>query len=291
MNTQQLENFVTVAERRSVTRAAEELFVAQPALSQQIKTLEKEVGAKLFIRKPRSVELTEAGRVYYEMAKHMLLLERNMETEISNISSGNSGVLKLGTTPFYLDAFFSRLLRHYSEAHPGVSYEIYERNSNELLTELESGVIELALIRSSYPLPADFVELSSYTERLYAFWDSERLPLGAAEAVAPKELNGAPVCLPRGLSEAILDALRSCGAEPRVRAVCASRSMTLELARLTGAAALLSDSSAQRQNPSHSALSCAPLDMPGFSIKRSLVTVRGRELSLAARYFTDEFKR
>ena len=64
MTTTQYRNFVAVAECRSITGAAKELLIAQPALTNQIKRMEEEVGVPLFIRYPRSVELTDAGKVH-----------------------------------------------------------------------------------------------------------------------------------------------------------------------------------------------------------------------------------
>lgn len=287
MNTQQLRNFVAVAERRNITRAAEDLLIAQPALSLQLKTLEKSINAKLLIRKPRSVELTEAGRIYYQAAKHILQLEGNMETEIANIISGNRGVLKLGMTPSYPDAFLSKLLHRYSSKHPNVRFEIYERNSNELLTELESGIIELALIRSSYPLPATFQEICAYLERLYVFWSPDTVSLDGASPINPAALQDVPICIPRGLSSAILDGFHSCGLEPTVQAVCASRSMTLEIARLTGSVALLSASAATYQSMESGGLQSRNLHLPGFTAKRALVIRRGQTLSMAATFFIE----
>lgn len=287
MNTQQLKNFVTAAERRSITRAAEELLVAQPALSQQIKAIEESVGAKLFIRKPRSVELTEAGKVFYDMAKRVLRIEENMATELANIAAGNSGVLKLGMTPAYPDTLLSGLLFRYREAYPNVDYDIYEKNSDELLTELESGDIELAAIHSAQSLPPDFQELCAFPERLYAFRRADTPCFGGDELLPPERLRDVPVCVPRGLRASVINNFRSCGVELRVCSVSASRNMAMEMARITGGAALVSASELSRESAAAMQMSYQPVDMPEFNLRRAFVIRRGRTLSAAARNFTE----
>lgn len=287
MNTQQLKNFVTVAERRSVTRAAEELLTLQPALSMQIKALEDSLGTRLFIRKPRSVELTEAGKVFYETAKRILRMEENVETELANIASGSSGMLKLGMTPSYPDTLLSGLLKRYSEAYPGVSYNIYEKNSDELLAELESGDIELAAIHSAYPLPPDFLELCSFDERLYVFRRSDLPGAELTKPAAPESLKDVPVCVPRGLSTSIVNNFRSRGVELKLRSVSASRNMALEMARITGGAALVSASVLTQESAAAMRMSFRPVDLPEFSIRRAFVVLRGKTLSAATQNFIE----
>ena len=72
MNIQQLTYIVEIANRKSISRAAEYLFVSQPALSQQIRNLEKELGYRVFRRTSKGLELTEKGNLFYEKAQEML---------------------------------------------------------------------------------------------------------------------------------------------------------------------------------------------------------------------------
>lgn len=93
MNTKQYRNFVAVAKCHSISGAARELLIPQPALTNQIKRIEAEFGAKLFIRHPRSMELTDAGRALYKTAEIILQMEENACTEIANLSKGEGGTL------------------------------------------------------------------------------------------------------------------------------------------------------------------------------------------------------
>lgn len=295
MNTQQLKNFVAVAEQRSMTKAAELLLIAQPALSLQIRTLEDSLGTPLFIRKPRSVELTEAGKIYYSMAKSALRLEENTEIEIANTVSGKRGVLKLGMTPSYPDLFLSRLLHRYSEEYPGVSYEIYEHNSPELMTELERGIIDVALICSSYPLPAAFQKVSETAERFYVFWNPKLTALDPSAPLTAESLAGVPLCVPRGLSERIFECFRLKNAELNLRAVCTTRGMTLETARLTRSAAILSETPyihpSINYNNDYPQLISQALYVPETSVRRTAIICRGRKLPAAAELFVELLKK
>lgn len=294
MNTQQLKNFIAVAEQRSITKASELLLIAQPALSLQIKTLEESLNTSLFIRKARSVELTEAGKIYYNMAKSALRLEGNAETEIKNTISGRRGVLKLGMTPSYPDLFLSRLLKRFSEEYPGISYEIYEHNSPELMTELERGIIDVALICSSYPLPATFQKVSETAERFYVFWNPDEIDLDASAPLSAEALEGVPICIPRGLSERVFDGFRLRNAELNLRAVCTTRGMTLETARITKSAAILSETPSIHPsinyNNDYPQMSSQLLVLPETAIKRTAIICRGKKLSAAAGFFTELLK-
>src|ERR671926_1405041 len=91
MDTRQLAAFCAVVERRSFSQAAERLGVTQPAVSLQIRALEKRLGRKLLDRSGRRVEPTEAGRRLYRAAQRMLLLEDQL---LEQVAGGDDGVLR-----------------------------------------------------------------------------------------------------------------------------------------------------------------------------------------------------
>ena len=97
MNFKQLNYFLVVAEEGQITSAAKRLFVGQPALSYQLKQLEEELGAKLFIRQPYGIELTEAGKKLRDYAGQILTLAKNVQTEITELDRGGWGRVKLGS--------------------------------------------------------------------------------------------------------------------------------------------------------------------------------------------------
>src|SRR5262252_7356977 len=99
MELRHLRYFIAVAEEGHVTRAAERLRMQQPPLSQQIKALERELDVQLFRRKPRGVELTDAGRVYLEIAREILSQLSQATETTRRTARGEQGRICVGITP------------------------------------------------------------------------------------------------------------------------------------------------------------------------------------------------
>ena len=99
MELRHLRYFVSVAELGSVSRAAEKLFIAQPALSAQIRQLEEELGVRLFVRLPRGVRLTQAGESFLGDAKAILARAQQATVRARERQSGQRATLRLGLVP------------------------------------------------------------------------------------------------------------------------------------------------------------------------------------------------
>lgn len=148
MELRYLRYFVTIARTRHFTHAAEVLGMSQPPLSQQIQRLEKEVGTKLFNRSGRGVELTEAGKVFYNDACVILNLADSALIKAKGMARGVNGVLSLGidsSVVFYSKVFPS--LRNYKSNYPEVNLRLQEDNTVNLLRDLESEKLDAAFIR------------------------------------------------------------------------------------------------------------------------------------------------
>lgn len=155
MELRYLRYFVTIARTKHFTHAAETLGISQPPLSQQIQRLEKEVGTKLFHRSGRGVELTEAGKVFYNDACVILNLADSALIKAKGIARGVNGILSLGidsSVVFYPKIFPS--LRSYKYSYSDVQLRLKEDNTAALLRDLESEKLDAAFIR----LPAGNIE-------------------------------------------------------------------------------------------------------------------------------------
>ena len=150
MELRHLRYFIAVAEERHITRAAERLGMQQPPLSQQIKAIELELDVQLFLRKPRGVELTDAGHAFLEEARATLKhLDRAIETT-RRASRGEQGRLCVGvtsTTPFH--PLVPRAIRAFREACPMVSLTLEECLSNESVDRLRNEQMDVAFIRAT----------------------------------------------------------------------------------------------------------------------------------------------
>ncbi|MFF5447891.1 LysR family transcriptional regulator [Streptomyces sp. NPDC012888] len=151
MQFQQLVYFVAVAETRHFTRAAERVHVAQPSLSQQIKALERELGAELFSRARGNIALTDAGEALLPLARRILADAETARLEVQELAQLQRGRVRLGATPSLCTGLLPEVLRAFHTAHPGIQLLIEESGSHDLVRELARGALDLALI--ALPLP------------------------------------------------------------------------------------------------------------------------------------------
>ncbi|MBS2035740.1 LysR family transcriptional regulator [bacterium] len=139
--------FLAVAEQLHFGRAAEQLHMAQPPLSTQIRQLEEMLGAPLFIRSKRKVELTEAGRVFREEAETVLEAVARATHRARQASQGVLGRLRLGFASSAPFGIFPTLLRRYRQAYPNVVLELFELGSAEQLLALQERRLDLGFVR------------------------------------------------------------------------------------------------------------------------------------------------
>lgn len=147
MELKQLEHFVAAAEEQHFTRAARRMNIVQSGLSASIRALESELGACLFLRTTRRVELTVAGRVLYEKALLLLASAREAKLAIAAISGLERGSLSIGTCSS-LNAFFdlSLLLGEFHAQHPGVEIELLHSNAAALMEKVKKGDIDVVFL-------------------------------------------------------------------------------------------------------------------------------------------------
>jgi LysR family transcriptional regulator, transcription activator of glutamate synthase operon len=146
MELRQLRYFAAVARREHFTRAAEDLHVAQPALSQQIAQLERELRVRLFDRTSRRVRLTDAGQRLLETAERILSEVERATGEMHQFAGEIRGHVTLGTLQMLAELRLPKLLRRFHARHPLISIALREGSSDELSAGLRSRTLELALV-------------------------------------------------------------------------------------------------------------------------------------------------
>lgn len=154
MQFQQLQYFVAVAETRHFTRAAELVHVAQPSLSQQIRALERELGADLFQRARGNITLTDAGEALLPLARRILADAETARYEVRELVELRGGRVRLGATPSLCTGLLPDVLRAFHDRYPGVRLLIEEGGSHDLVRELARGALDLALVVLPLPTPA-----------------------------------------------------------------------------------------------------------------------------------------
>jgi DNA-binding transcriptional LysR family regulator len=149
MELRHLRYFIAVAEEGHITRAAERLGMQQPPLSQQIRALETELGVQLLRRKPRGVELTEAGRALLEDARAILAHIDHAFAATRRTARGEQGRIGVGFTssaPFH--PFVPRVIRAFRESYPLVALTLDESGTTELIDDLLHERVDAAFIRT-----------------------------------------------------------------------------------------------------------------------------------------------
>ncbi|WP_329048447.1 LysR substrate-binding domain-containing protein [Amycolatopsis sp. NBC_01488] len=146
MQLHQLAYFVAVAEHRHFTRAAEQMRVAQPSLSQQIRTLEHDLGAPLFHRIRGNVSLTEAGEVLLPIARRILAETESARLAIRELDELDRGRVRLGAPPSLCTGLLPAMLSAFRRRYPGIQLELHESGSGDLRQRLAEGALDLALL-------------------------------------------------------------------------------------------------------------------------------------------------
>jgi DNA-binding transcriptional LysR family regulator len=149
MELRHLRYFIAVAEEKHITRAAERLGMQQPPLSQQIRALERELDVQLFRRKPRGVELTDAGSALLADARAILSHIDHAFATTKRTARGEQGQIAVGFTssaPFH--PYVPRIIRAYREAFSRVSLTLEEGGTTDLIHELRNERIDAAFIRT-----------------------------------------------------------------------------------------------------------------------------------------------
>ena len=169
MELRHLRQFVAVAEEGHITRAAERLGLQQPPLSQRIKAIESELNVQLFLRKPRGVELTEAGRVFLERARATLAQYDGAFEATRSAARGEQGRLCIGIQPTTLfHPFVPSVIRAFRTAYPHVSLTLDECLRTEQIERLRSHQLDVGFLRSGLDDQEDFLVYPLLNEPMVA---------------------------------------------------------------------------------------------------------------------------
>ncbi|AEG94366.1 LysR substrate-binding domain-containing protein [Ramlibacter tataouinensis] len=149
MELRQLRYFTVLAAELSFTRAARKLHVSQPPLSLQIANLEKELGARLFERTSRSVQLSDAGKAFLPHALAVLERLDEARSHVGLVANGLEGRIKLGLSGSHFLGPLPRFIQRFGASRPGVEIVLQEMAPVDHLRALREGRVDLSVSRSS----------------------------------------------------------------------------------------------------------------------------------------------
>ncbi|MGI5128711.1 LysR substrate-binding domain-containing protein [Pseudonocardia sp. CA-107938] len=250
VSTRRLRYFVAVAEELQFTRAAARMFVAQQALSKQIRELEEIVGTPLFRRSTRKVELTEAGHQLLPAVREALaVLDAGFETA-RRAGRGEVGTLRLGFVTGAALELTSPIMAAFVEENPGVHIEMHEAAPPDAAGAIADGSYDVAFVRQ--PISADDVEFVQLFVEPLVLSISSRHPLAGRRSVSVHEIVDLPMVVSRTSDDAYrsfwtLDAHRD-GRPARIVAHTTSHTEQLEVVA-TGMACAATVAAAARMTP------------------------------------------
>jgi DNA-binding transcriptional LysR family regulator len=195
MELRQLRYFVAVAEEGSLTRAAARLHIAQQSLSQQIRTLETQLGATLFLRSSRGAELTDAGAVLLREARPVLAQAARAVEAVRQAARGGQGSLRVGFLSSVANYVMPPVVRAFRERHPGVTLHVEDVAIATLVERLRAGDLDAGLTR---PPQVDDLETEVVLREPVAAVLPSDHPLAGRSEIALAELADEPwVLTPR----------------------------------------------------------------------------------------------
>jgi DNA-binding transcriptional LysR family regulator len=199
-----LRYFVAIAEERSFSRAAERVWVAQPALSTQIRQLEGELGVKLFERHPRGVDLTAAGEEFLERARVALAAIETAAATGRELEAGVTGKVRLGIAGGPRWRHLLPLLRRFTRERPGVELTIIEAYAGTLWHELRERRLDAVVAPAGQASP-DLKTLELGSEPWVALIGGAHR-LASTSPIAAADLDGERIALTGHRDDAALDA-------------------------------------------------------------------------------------
>lgn len=188
-----LQVFYTVAKRSSFTKAAQELFITQPAVSRHIHELEAQYKTKLFERKMNKIELTAAGKVLLNHAEQIFEKYREAEFEINAINKRNEGQLRLGASTTIAQYIIPPLLAQFHIRFPEVSIHLKNGNTEDIENALLNKEIDLGFIEGYSRNPQ--LSYSEFAKDEIVLVCSRKHPMWSLSEVSLAELSDIPLVL------------------------------------------------------------------------------------------------
>ena len=141
-----LKYFIEVARQKNFSKAADIHHVSQSAISKMVKDLERELGATLLNRNSKSVQLTDAGHIFYHQADQIVGLFNNLTAEFDNQAKLERGKILIGLPPITAAFVFVKLLGEFRQRYPRIDIELYEYGSKRVQPAIHEGTLDFGMI-------------------------------------------------------------------------------------------------------------------------------------------------
>lgn len=196
MEIRTLRYFLETAREGNMSRAAERLYISQPTISKQLKELEEELGAKLFVRSNYHIRLTQTGMLLRERAEDILTLVDKTTAEFKSLEEINSGDIYVGSAESESIRYFAETVKDLQNDYPKIRCNIYSGNMEDVCEKLDKGLLDFAIVMS-------FVDLAKYNYLKVPACDTWGVimrkddPLTEKETLSIQDLPGLPLICSR----------------------------------------------------------------------------------------------
>ncbi len=239
MDFKQFEYIIKVSEMQSITKAANELFISQPSLSQYITKVEREIGEEIFDRSTNPISLTLAGEKFVETGKRILALNKDLKEEIFDISTNKKGRITIGIPRSRATFMLPYFIGDFREAYPNVEFRTKETSRDEVEENVLKGQVDFGII----PLPIyNFVKNKLLRYEVFTseqlFLVTEKGYLGSeflleSDVLDISKINDLPLILlnkGRGIRSTIDNTFYNYGVKPNVIMETTSNATAFRLA-------------------------------------------------------------
>ena len=278
-------SFRTVVDRGSFSRAAQELDVSQPAVSNHVRVLEARLGQKLLDRSRRGAEVTPAGKVVYAAAVRMLEMQEQLERDLSDTSEVVSGRLAVGSSTGPGELLLPRLCAQFASLYPDVSVALEVHDTQGVCERVLDGQVELGFVGAANPRRGLAFEPVSTDELVLVTPPGH--PLAARRTISADELRELPMISQQegsGVRDVVEQALGADAARPVMEM---GLQQSAKAAVIDGLGVTVLSAAAVEREVDHGTLAAIPISDP--PLRRDFFVVRrdGRTLSRASAAFLD----
>jgi DNA-binding transcriptional LysR family regulator len=185
--------FFYVAKNMNFTMAASELFITQPAVTNQLKTLEDTLEFKLFGKRGNKIFLTEEGKLLLPYAKRLIEIEKEIEIAVADINNSYKGTIRFGTTATFVQPFMAPLVRKFNKKYPNIGIQISEGSSFSIIQRLVNFENDVGLIAKAEDHPEiQFIHVITEEVTLVTGPDH---PFAKRDGIVFQELDREPIIL------------------------------------------------------------------------------------------------
>lgn len=186
--------FYYVAKNKSITKAANELMITQPAISKSIKNLEEQLGCSLFIRTKSGVILTDEGKIFYDQIKHAIEIIDSAEDKLKEMINLDFGSLNIGVSNTIVKKYLMPYIKKFHDKYPNIKITIYTNPTMYLIQRMRHGIVDFLILNMPYDVPSD-MDTYKLIDVHDCFIATEKYSELKDKVVPIKELNNYPLVL------------------------------------------------------------------------------------------------